>query len=53
MSTNDTRVSAEAWDGLINDLKELGPSPDEREVMTLLLDKIWATEGITLDEDHR
>lgn len=53
MSDYDRRVSAEAWDGLMADLKELGPSPDEAEVLSLLLGKVWTTEGITLDEDHR
>lgn len=53
MNTSDTLVSAEAWNSLIDDLKALGPNPPEREVMTLLLGKIWTTEGIALDEDHR
>lgn len=52
-SHGDTLVSAEAWDDLVSDLKELGPMPDEREVLNLLLGKLWTTEGITLDEDNR
>ncbi|WP_159083925.1 hypothetical protein [Nocardioides terrigena] len=46
-------MSAEAWDSLLTDIKDLGPNPDGALVMNLLIDKIWCTEGITLDEDHR
>lgn len=53
MSNYDRMVSAEAWEQLVENLKELGPNPPESEVMTMLLSTLWATEGITLDEDHR
>lgn len=53
MSRVDTLVSAEAWNELVADLKELGPSPDSGDVISILLGKLWCTEGITLDEDHR
>lgn len=53
MATRDTGVSAEAWDSLVHDLKGLGPSPAEGRVLAILLDKLYATEGITLDQDNR
>ena len=52
-SIADRRVSAEAWDHLVSSLKELGPNPPESAVVTLVVDVLWTTEGITLDDDHR
>ena len=52
-SIADRRVSAEAWDDLVESLKALGPSPSEHAVVNTVVDILWCTEGITLDEDHR
>lgn len=53
MSRADTLVSAEAWDSLVSDLRELGANPPERDVVAVLIGHLWTVEGITLDEDNR
>ena len=48
----DRIVSADAWDRLVGSLKDLGASPPEGEVVRIVVDILWETEGITLDEDN-
>lgn len=53
MARYDTICSAEAWNRLVSDLKELGPNPPEGEVIEVLCQILWDTEDILLVDDHR